>query len=96
MDDDLVFVTTIDVHVVALDRKAGRVHWEATAAGKLVFSGTMEGDFFALNAVTGKQLWRKQTCEGNWAVSVSYRFERRQYVAVAAGGAMAVRGLDGR
>jgi alcohol dehydrogenase (cytochrome c) len=91
----------------ALRALTGEVAWEfrvhtppwsgvLSTAGGLVFSGTMEGDFFALDAGSGKLLWRKQTGGAIWAAPVSYRFEGRQYVAIAAGGAMVVFGLDGR
>lgn len=53
--------------------------------GDLVFSGTMEGDFFALHAVTGKLLWRIQTGGEIWSNPISYRSEGKQFVAVAAG-----------
>ena len=44
-------------------------------AGDLVFSGTMEGDFFALDAWSGKLLWRFQTGGEIWANASSYRSE---------------------
>lgn len=54
-------------------------------AGDLVFSGSMEGDFFALDAATGKPLWRIQTGGEIWSSPISYRHEGKQYIAVAAG-----------
>ena len=63
-------------------------------AGDLVFSGTMEGDFFALDAWTGKSLWRFQTGGEIWANPISYRSEGKQYVALAAGSALMVFGID--
>ena len=62
-------------------------------AGDLVFSGTMEGDFFALDAWSGKLLWRFQTGGEIWANPVSYRNEGKQYIAIAAGNSMLVFGL---
>ena len=59
----------------------------------VVFSGTMEGDFFALDAWTGKVLWRFQTGGEIWANPISYRSEGKQYIAVAAGSSMMVFGL---
>ena len=56
--------------------------------GDLVFSGTMEGDFFALDAVVGKLLWRIQTGGEIWANPMSYMYQGKQYVAIAAGSAL--------
>jgi len=59
-------------------------------AGDLVFSGSMEGDFFALDAYTGKPLWRIQTGGEIWANPISYLFEGKQHIAVAAGSSLMV------
>ena len=85
----------------ALRALSGETAWEfrlhsppwgglLATAGDLVFSGTMEGDFFALDAVTGKLLWRIQTGGQIWANPMSYQFEGQQYVAIAAGSALLV------
>jgi alcohol dehydrogenase (cytochrome c) len=62
-------------------------------AGDVAFSGTMEGDFFALDAVTGKQLWRIQTGGEVWSNPISYLSEGKQYVAVTSGSSLIVFGL---
>jgi alcohol dehydrogenase (cytochrome c) len=80
----------------ALDWKTGETRWEfrvhtppwcgvLSTAGNLVFSGTMEGDFFALDAVEGKLLWRIQTGGAIWANPISYLSEGKQYIVVSAG-----------
>ena len=80
----------------ALDWKTGETRWEfrvhtppwcgvLSTAGYLVFSGTMEGDFFALDAVSGKLLWRIQTGGAIWANPISYLSEGKQYIVVSAG-----------
>jgi alcohol dehydrogenase (cytochrome c) len=53
--------------------------------GDVVFSGTMEGDFFALDALNGKVLWRIQTGGEIWSNPMSYEFQGKQFVALAAG-----------
>ena len=65
-----------------------------STAGGLVFSGTNEGDFFALDAATGKSLWRFQT--GGQVVSnpISYLSGGKQYVAISAGNAIFTFTLD--
>lgn len=65
-----------------------------STAGDLVFSGTMEGDFFALDAKTGKPLWRFQTGGEIWSNPISYEFEGRQYVSVNAGNSVVVFAID--
>jgi alcohol dehydrogenase (cytochrome c) len=83
----------------ALDALTGETRWEfkvhtppwsgiLSTAGRLVFSGTMEGDFFALDAESGKLLWRFRTGGPIWAAPISFLSEGKQYVAVAAGGAL--------
>ncbi len=65
-----------------------------STAGDLVFSGTMEGDFFALDAVHGKVLWRFQTGGEIWSNPISYQFEGKQYVSVASGSSLLVFALE--
>ena len=83
----------------ALDWRTGEMRWEfrvptppwcgvLATAGGLVFSGSMEGDFFALDAASGKLLWRLQTGGAIWANPISYMSESRQYVVIAAGSAL--------
>ena len=55
-------------------------------AGDLVFYGTMDGFFKALDARTGRELWRFKTGSGIIGQPVTYRGpDGRQYVAVLAG-----------
>ena len=59
-----------------------------STAGGLVFSGTMEGDFFAADAQTGDVLWRFQTGGPIYANPISYLSEGRQFITIAAGSAL--------
>ena len=55
-------------------------------AGGLVFYGTMDGWFKAIDAVTGKLLWRFKAGSGIIGQPISYRGpDGRQYIAVVAG-----------
>jgi len=85
--------------VKALDALTGEVRWEfdlysgpsggvLSTAGGLVFSGNREGTFFALDADTGRLLWRFQTGGLIWANPVSFEVDGRQHVAIAAGHAI--------
>jgi alcohol dehydrogenase (cytochrome c) len=57
----------------------------ATSSG-LVFTGDMRGYFMALDARTGKQLWRFQTGSGIIGSPITYELDGKQYVAVPSGG----------
>lgn len=60
----------------------------------LVFAGGREGFFYALDAKTGEELWR-QTLGGQVASGpISYELDGKQYIAVSAGGALFVFGLE--
>ena len=71
-------------------------------AGDLVFYGTMDGWFKALDAASGKLLWQFKTGSGIIGQPVSFRGEGgKQYVAVLSGvggwaGAVVSQGLDTR
>jgi alcohol dehydrogenase (cytochrome c) len=89
----------------ALDPGTGDLKWEfklhstATAglistAGNLLFGGTNEGDFFALDAAAGRPLWRFQTGGSIHANPITYLSAGKQHVAIAAGRSVFVFGLD--
>jgi alcohol dehydrogenase (cytochrome c) len=62
--------------------------WGGTlaTAGGLVFVGEDGGALMAVDATTGAPLWQFQT-NANWKASpMTYAFDGRQHVAVAAGG----------
>jgi alcohol dehydrogenase (cytochrome c) len=88
----------------ALDAMTGEKKWELrlqsppwsgilSTAGGLVFSGDMEGNFFALDAKSGTLLWRMQTGGTIYANPVTYQSEGKQYIAIAAGSSIIVWGL---
>ena len=55
-------------------------------AGDVVFYGTMEGWFKALNARTGELLWQHKLSSGIIGQPTTYRGpDGRQYVAILAG-----------
>jgi alcohol dehydrogenase (cytochrome c) len=59
-----------------------------TTASNLVFSGGREGYFYALDAKTGKLLW-KVNLGGSIAMApVTYQVDGKQYVSVIAGGSL--------
>jgi alcohol dehydrogenase (cytochrome c) len=88
----------------ALEPASGELRWEyplfsppwagvLSTAGGLVFGGCDEGYVFALNASSGKSLWRFQTGGKIIANPMSYLSDGKQRVAIAAGHALYVFGL---
>jgi alcohol dehydrogenase (cytochrome c) len=80
----------------AIDPKSGKIVWEVknsaplwggvlATAGDLVFYGVPEGYFKALDARTGKELWKFQTGSGVVAPPVTWSDGGTQYVAVISG-----------
>lgn len=61
--------------------------WTGTlaTAGNLVFCADAEGNFFALNATTGKPLWHVQLGNSVRANPITYEVDGKQYVEAAAG-----------
>ena len=85
--------------VRAIDVTTGQVRWEyrlgvprmagagvmSTAAG-LVFAGSQEGDFTALDAGTGKKLWSYNTGANIYgAAAITYMLDGRQWVLIPSG-----------
>ena len=54
-------------------------------AGGLVFQGTVDGSFLALDAKTGEELWSYDNQAATLAGPISYEVDGEQYVSVAAG-----------
>jgi PQQ-dependent dehydrogenase (methanol/ethanol family) len=54
-------------------------------AGGLVFQGTVDGSFLALEANTGRELWSYDNQAATLAGPISYEVAGEQYVAVTAG-----------
>lgn len=88
----------------AFDAPTGKLKWEfkllspgfsslLSTAGGLVFGGTDEGNFFALDAESGKPLWDMQLGANVRGIPVSFAIDSKQYIAVGAGYSMFVFGL---
>lgn len=85
--------------IKALDPTTGHIRWEfqmhggasggvLSTAGGLVFSGNRDGNFFALDAASGRPLWHFQTGGLVWANPISFLVDGRQCVAIASGSAI--------
>ena len=88
----------------ALNARTGEMRWEfklhspagasvLSTAGGLVFSGTDEGNFFALDAGAGKPLWDFQTGGSISSNPISFTVDGHQYVAITADRVLYVFGL---
>lgn len=90
--------------VRGLEASTGKMKWEfrlksppwagvLSTGGGLVFGGSEEGNFFALDAKTGSPLWNFQTGGQITANPMSFLVDGKQRVAIAAHGALIVFGL---
>ncbi len=97
----------------AWDPVAGKAVWNIpdrfpvwsgalVTGGDLVFYGTLDGWFRAVDARTGRELWRFKTGSGIIGQPISYKGpDGKQYIAILSGvggwaGAIVSGGLDGR
>ena len=82
--------------VRAVSPQTGDLKWEypvqprstagvLSTAGDLVFSGTIDGFFFALDGNTGEERWHINLGSRVHAAPMSYMVDGKQYVAIAAG-----------
>ena len=85
--------------VRAIDPRSGERRWQfevpsksmsgvMATAGGLVFAGTVTGNFIALDAETGVDLWRSRLGGEVIAAPVTYLTDGRQQVSIAAGRAI--------
>jgi glucose dehydrogenase len=85
--------------IVAIDASTNEVRWRnhtgldmahnqspLSTASNLVFVGQFDGNFLALDAVTGRELWRFQTGAAISAAPITYTINGEQYVAIFAAG----------
>jgi alcohol dehydrogenase (cytochrome c) len=83
--------------LTAVDAAGGATRWRyrsakpmvagvTATAGGLVFTGELTGDLIALDAETGRELYRFYTGSGILGGVVTYAVNGRQYVAAASGG----------
>jgi len=80
----------------AIQPETGEIKWDfqneaplwggvMTTAGGLVFFGTPEGEFIALDDETGEKLWSFQTGSGIVGQPVTFEMDGEQYVTVVSG-----------
>ena len=90
--------------IVAVDPTTGDTEWRLelldspsggmlTTAGGLLFTGDRYGYLIALDAKSGKVLWKFQTGSGIGSAPITYELDGKQYIAVASGGDIIAFGL---
>ena len=90
--------------VRAINPATGDVQWEypiaprstsglMSTAGDLVFGGTVDGYFFAIDAVSGEELWYMTVGARVHSAPISYAVAGEQYVSIAAGNVVFTFGL---
>jgi alcohol dehydrogenase (cytochrome c) len=86
--------------IAALDPETGAVQWKhefasvslqagvLATAGGVVFAGSADGDFLALDAHSGSQLWHFNAGAEVTSSPMSYAADGRQYVAISSAGVL--------
>jgi alcohol dehydrogenase (cytochrome c) len=83
-------------HLRAIDPLTGKAKWSIpfkspnwagtlVTAGGLVFTGTLTGEFIAVDSDTGKIVWQFQTPSGIIGQPVTWERDGKQYVTVTSG-----------
>jgi PQQ-dependent dehydrogenase (methanol/ethanol family) len=91
----------------ALDPLTGEAKWAfqyystpqggaLSTAGGVVFAGDADGNFIALDAASGRDLWRVQIGAAIYSAAVTYQLDGRQYVTIPAGGTLFAFALPSR
>jgi alcohol dehydrogenase (cytochrome c) len=89
----------------ALDAMTGEVKWEfpyftspdggaLSTAGGVVFAGDADGNFIALDARSGRDLWHRQLGAAIYSTAITYEIDGRQNVVIPAGSAIFAFALD--
>ena len=92
-------------YIRAIEPATGNIRWEYPIAprstsgllsteGDLIFGGTVDGWFFALDAVSGEELWHINVGSRVHSGPMTYAVDGRQYVSIAAGNVVFTFGLD--
>jgi alcohol dehydrogenase (cytochrome c) len=91
----------------ALDAMTGEVKWEfpyfsnpnggaLSTAGGVVFAGDSDGNFIALDARSGRDLWHVQLGAAVYSTAITYEVDGKQYVVIPVGAGLFAFALEGR
>ena len=95
---------TYNSAIRAIDPSTGDISWEfpiqprssagiLTTAGGLLFSGSVDGYFYALDAANGSELWHMSLGQRVHSAPMSFAVDGKQYVTIAAGNVVFTFGL---
>ncbi len=59
-----------------------------STAGAVVFAGDSDGNFIALDARTGRDLWNVQLGAAIYSTAITYQLDGKQYIIIPAGSAL--------
>jgi glucose dehydrogenase len=88
----------------AINPTTAEIEWEfpilprssagiTSTAGGLLFTGSADGYFFALDAATGEELWHISLGRRVHAAPMTYSVEGKQFVTIASGNVVYTFGL---
>ncbi|MBI3678830.1 MAG: PQQ-dependent dehydrogenase, methanol/ethanol family [Acidobacteria bacterium] len=91
--------------LIAMTPETGEIQWEhriltppwagvLSTAGNLVFSATPSGNFYALDARTGKELWHFNGGDRVYASPITFLSRGRQLITIPIGDVLIAFGLD--
>jgi alcohol dehydrogenase (cytochrome c) len=91
--------------LIAMAPETGEIRWEhrilsppwagvLSTAGNLVFSATPSGNFYALDAQTGKELWRFNGGDRVFASPITFLSRGKQMITIPIGDVLIAFGLD--
>jgi len=91
--------------LIAMTPETGEIQWEhrilsppwagaLATAGNLVFSATPSGNFYALDARTGKELWRFNGGDRVFASPITFLSRGKQLITIPIGDLLIAFGLD--
>lgn len=97
--DGIAGVNLARQQTIALDPKTGKRVWTfpqydvtdagmLTPASDLLFTGGREGYFYALDAKTGKELWKANLGGSIVMAPITYQIDGKQYVSVISGNSL--------
>jgi alcohol dehydrogenase (cytochrome c) len=105
LEDPNLFEPDLTSWVRAIDPGSGKIVWEfrlpgrstsgiLTTASGLLFVGSIEGDFWALDASSGENLWHERVEGWIHSAGITYESSGRQLVSIASSAGIFTFGLE--
>jgi alcohol dehydrogenase (cytochrome c) len=105
LDDPNIYDPELTSWVRAIEPRSGEIVWEfrlplrstsgiLTTASGLLFVGSQEGDFWALDSSSGKTLWHERVDGWVHSAAITYESSGRQLVSIASSAGIFTYGLE--